>query len=411
MPAGPLSVDEAIAAVLAEVAPLPAVRVPLAEALGGVLAETITAPFPLPQWTNAAMDGYAVRAEDVRGATRGQPVTLPVVARVAAGDDRPRPLMAGEAMRIFTGGRVPPGADSVVRQEDSDRGATRVTIFADRDAGRHVRYVGSDLAAGGEALPRGCLIGPGELGLLAALAITEPMVHRRPRVAIISTGDELASLNDPVPIRTGERLADSNTPALVALTTRAGAEAIALGPVRDDPAALAATISGATDADMVITVGGVSVGDHDHVPAVIASLGARLLFRRVRLRPGGPTTAAVLPDGRFWLALPGNPVSAMVTFTLFARPAIRRMAGEDAPLRAEFSVTLTTPVERNPTLETCFRAAQLGLSADGIPQLAPTGPGGSALLTTMRGAEWLVRVAAGGGEVPAGTILPAVGFP
>ncbi len=411
MAPGPLSVDEAIAAILAEVAPLPAVSVSLAAALGGVLAEPVIAPFPLPQWTNAAMDGYAVRAADVRGPTREQPVTLPVVARVAAGDAPPQALEGGEAMRIFTGGRVPPGADSVIRQEDSDRGASVVTIFADRDAGRHVRYVGSDVAAGGEALPGGCLVGPGELGLLAALAITEPRVHRRPRVAIISTGDELAPLDDPGPIRAGERLADSNTLALVALTNLAGAEAIALGPVRDDPAALADTISGATDADMLITVGGVSVGDHDHVPAVIASLGARLLFRRVRLRPGGPTTAAVLPDGRFWLALPGNPVSAMVTFTLFARPAIRRMAGEREPLRPEFAVTLDTTVQRDPTLETCFRAALLGISAAGIPRLAPTGPGGSALLTTMRGAEWLVRVAAGSGAVPAGTILPAVGFP
>ncbi|MDX2262847.1 MAG: molybdopterin molybdotransferase MoeA [Gemmatimonadales bacterium] len=411
MPSEPLGVDQAIAAILAELTPRPAAAVPLAECLGLVLAEDVVAPFNLPRWTNAAMDGYAVRADDVRGASVSQPVTLPVVAQLAAGGTAPRALRAGEAMRIFTGAPVPAGADSVIRQEDSDRGALVVSLTSDRDAGRNVRREGSDLAAGSVAFARGTAVGPGEIALLASLAVTEPVVHPRPRVAIISTGDEIAPLDDVARIRSGERIADSNTPALTALTLLAGGVPSALGPVRDDADALADTIRHAPPTDLVVTVGGVSVGDHDHVPAVIAMLGGRLLFRRVRLRPGGPTTAARLPDGRLWIALPGNPVSAMVTFTLFVRPAIRRLSGMAQPVPPPPLVRLAEPVERHPTLDLFLRAVRSGGATDGVVTVRATGPVGSALMTSMRDAEVLVWVAAGPGGLPAGTILPAVTFP
>lgn len=411
MPSEPLGVDQAIAAILAELTPRPAAAVALAECLGLVLAEDVVAPFNLPRWTNAAMDGYAVRADDVRGASVSQPVTLPVVAQLAAGGTAPRALRAGEAMRIFTGAPVPEGADSVIRQEDSDRGALVVTLTSDRDAGRNVRREGSDLAAGSVAFARGTVVGPGEIALLASLAVTDPVVHPRPRVAIISTGDEIAPLDDVARIRSGERIADSNTPALTALTLLAGGVPSALGPVRDDADALADTIRHAPATELVITVGGVSVGDHDHVPAVIAMLGGRLLFRRVRLRPGGPTTAARLPDGRLWIALPGNPVSAMVTFTLFVRPAIRLLSGMAQPVPPPPLVRLAEPVERHPTLDLFLRAVRSGEARDGVVTVRATGPVGSALMTSMRDAEVLVWVAAGPGGLPAGTILPAVTFP
>lgn len=411
MAAARLSVDGAVAAILAEVAPLPALHVPLAEALGGVLAEDIIAPFALPQWTNAAMDGYAVHGDDVRGARADHSITLPVVAHIAAGATPPRPLARGEAMRIFTGGPVPDGADTIIRQEDSDRGAESVRIHDDRDVGRHVRRAGSDVAAGRLVLPRGHDVGPGEISLLAALAITAPPLHRRPFVAIVSSGDELASLDDPTPVRAGTRLADSNTPTLSALTHLAGGTPLPLGPVPDDPDALIATIGHASSADLLVTVGGVSVGDHDHVPAVLERLGARLLFRRVLLRPGGPTTAARLADGRLWIALPGNPVSAMVTFTLFVRPAIRRLLGDAAPVRPMLPVSLADPVERDRVLDLYFRASRADAGGGVPPLLRSTGPVGSALMTTMRGAEYLVQVPAGDGAVPAGTILRAIAFP
>ncbi len=408
---GPLSVDEAIAALLSELVPLTVEPRALHAALGAVLAEPIVAPFPLPRWTNAAMDGYAARADDVRGATPERPATLTVVAHLAAGAPMPRPLAPGEAMRIFTGAPVPEGADSVIRQEDSDLGTKTVQIRSDRDAGRHVRRTGSDLAAGSDALPGGTVIGPGVIALLASLGVAHPRVHRTPRIAIISTGDELTPLDDAARIASGERLADSNTPALVALTTLAGGEAIALGPVRDDPEALAATIQGATTADVIITVGGVSVGDHDHVPAVITMLAGDVLFRRIRLRPGGPTTAARLPDGRLWLALPGNPVSALVTFTLFARPVIRRLAGDPSPVRRTTAVRMADAITPDPSLELCLRGAWSGGAEDGVVTAHTTGPAGSAMMTSLRGAELLVRVPAGSAVLAPGTILDAMPFP
>jgi|CXWL01.1.fsa_nt_gi molybdopterin molybdotransferase len=411
MPAARLSVDDAVAAILAEAAPLPGVHVPLADALGGVLAEDIVAPFALPQWTNAAMDGYAVHGDDVRDATIDHPITLPVIAHIAAGAAAPGPLARGETMRIFTGGPVPDGADTIIRQEDSDCGAETVRIHDARDVGRHVRRAGSDVAAGRVVLPRGHDVGPGEISLLAALAITAPLLHRQPFVAIVSSGDELASLDDPAPVRAGTRLADSNTPTLSALTHLAGGTPLPLGPVPDDPDALVAAIGHAASADLLVTVGGVSVGDHDHVPAVLERLGARLLFRRVLLRPGGPTTAARLADGRLWIALPGNPVSAMVTFTLFVRPAIRRLLGDSAPLRPVVPVRLVDPIERDLVLDLYLRASRGGASDSGMPLLRATGPVGSALLTTMRGAEFLVRVPAGRGAVAAETPLEAISFP
>lgn len=411
MPSEPLGVDDAIAAILAELAPGPASPEALADSVGQVLATDVVAPFNLPRWTNAAMDGYAVRADEVRGASAVQPVLLPVVATLAAGDQPPRPLRAGEAMRIFTGAPVPAGADSVIRQEDSDRGAEVVAFTNDRDVGRHVRVAGSDVAAHSVALTRGTVIGPGEIALLASLAVTHPVVHARPRVAIISTGDELAPLDDVARIQSGERIADSNTPALTALTLLAGGMPRGLGPVRDDAETLAATIRDAPPSELVVTVGGVSVGDHDHVPAVIAMLGGQLLFRRIRLRPGGPTTAARLPDGRLWIALPGNPVSAMVTFTLFVRPAIRQLMGMADPVPPPPLVRLAESVERHPTLDLFLRAVRTGGVADGVVTVRATGPVGSALMTSMRRAEVLVRVAAGQGALPAGTVLPGVAFP
>jgi molybdopterin molybdotransferase len=410
-PSGAVSVEEAIASILAALTPRPAIAVPLAESLGRVLADDVVAPFDLPRWTNAAMDGYAVHGADVRGATAAEPRLLPVVAQLPAGGRAPRALQRGEAMRIFTGAPVPEGADSVIRQEDSDRGVSVVSFLHDRDIGRNVRRQGSDVQSGSVALTRGTVIGAGEIALLASLAVTQPVVHPPPRVAIISTGDELAALDDLPRIASGDRIADSNTPALTALTALAGGVSTALGPVRDDADALAATIRNAPPSDLVVTVGGVSVGDHDHVPAVIGMLGGALLFRRVRLRPGGPTTAARLPDGRLWIALPGNPVSAMVTFTLFVRPAIRRLAGMAEPVPSPPEVRLAEPVERHPTLDLFLRAIRTGATGDGVVTVRATGPVGSALMTSMRGAEVLVRVAAGEGGLPAGTTLPAVAFP
>lgn len=411
MSSPPVTVDEAIRRLLAQLVPLPAIPTPLTDALGRVLGDTLRAPFPLPQWTNAAMDGYAVRGDDVRGASGADPVLLPVVGEIPAGSVTTARLEAGEAMRIFTGGRVPDGADSVIRQEDSDRGTPRVAITSDRDVGRNVRMAGSDVAERAVVLTPGTRIGPAELSLLHALTLVNPPLHRQPRVAIISSGDEVARSGEVDLVRGGARLADSNSPTLAALVTLAGGIPRILGPVRDDPDALAAAVRGTGDVDLLLTVGGVSVGDHDHVPAVMARLDAEMLFRRVLLRPGGPTTAARLPDGRLWIALPGNPVSAMVTFTLFAHPVIRALCGEATPVPEPHPVRLGEEVARHATLELFVRVSALSTGSDGVTVVQPTGGVGSARMITMRGARYLARIPPGPGSVAPGTLVDAIPFP
>ena len=393
------SVAEAGRAIVASVAVQPHLRVPLADALGHVLAEDMMAPIPLPPWTNAAMDGFAVRADDVRGASTAVPVRLRVVDVVAAGDQLRHALQQGEAVRVYTGAPVPEGADSVIRQEDSDRGAVEVAITNDRDAGANLRPAGGDLARGALALAAGTVIGPHQLALLAALAVAHPLVVRRPRVGILAGGDELVTLDRREEILSGERLSDVNGPALLALVQQAGGVPVSLGLVRDDPVALRATVEAAQDVDLLITAGGVSVGDRDYVREVMAALGVRLVVQRVKIRPGGPTAFGVLPDGRGWLALPGNPVSAMVTFELFGRPAIRKMAGHAHVYRRMMRVVLDDAVRRDPVLDLYLRVVLTWPDDGGMPHARLTGPQGSGMLTSMAKADALLVVKAGNGAV------------
>ncbi|MES2125205.1 MAG: gephyrin-like molybdotransferase Glp [Gemmatimonadota bacterium] len=409
-PPGRLSVQEAANAIVAAVAVQPTLRIPLANAVGHVLAEDVTAAISLPPWTNAAMDGYAVRAADVKGATPTAPVTLRVVGVSAAGDSPTRGLLPGEAIRIYTGAPVPDGADSVVRQEDSDRGVDAVVVHDDRDAGMNLRGAGGDIARGAVALPAGAEVGPHQLALLAALGVAHPVVHRKPRVGILVSGDELVSLDQQEEILDGTRLSDVNGPALAALVHAAGGVPVALGIVRDDPDALTQRVMAAQDIDLLITAGGVSVGDHDYVHAVMARLYVSPLVQRVRLRPGGPTTFGVMPDGRGWLALPGNPVSAMVTFELFARPAIRKMAGQRVPQRRMIRVVVDDVVRRDAVLDQYLRVVLEYPVDGGLPRARLTGPQGSGMLTSVARADALLHVDAGTDGVARGTTLLAVPF-
>lgn len=344
------------------------------------------------------MDGYAVRAADVRGATATSPRSLRVVEVIAAGDAGRRPLQPGEAMRIFTGAPVPTGADSVIRQEDSDCGIDVVTIHNDRDADHNVRPAGGDLACGALALAVGTVVGPHQLALLAALGVAHPLVHRRPRVGILSGGDEVVSLDRREEILSGERLSDVNGPALAALVEQAGGVAVSLGLVADDPAAWQARIEAARDVDLIVTAGGVSVGDRDYVRDVMHSLGVTPVVQRVRIRPGGPTAFGVMPDGRGWLALPGNPVSAMVTFELFGRPAIRRMAGHAHVYRRMIRVVLDDVVQHDPVLDQYLRVTLTWPEDGGMPHARLTGQQGSGMLSSMAKADGLVIIEAGKGE-------------
>jgi molybdopterin molybdotransferase len=400
-----LSAREAATLILRHIEPQPELRVPLDDAIGSVLAQDIVSPINIPFYTNSAMDGYAARADDVRGASAEHPVRLQVVERIPAGAFPTRAIGPGECTRIFTGAPLPEGADSVIRQEDTDLGADVVSITNGRDAGINFRLAGEDIRAGDTVLQVGHALGAAELGVLASLAVAHPLVYRRPRIAILGSGDEIADVDQPEEILSGRKVASSNTHTLMALVRLAGGEPVNLGIARDTPASLRAHQAPALDCDMLITSAGISVGEHDHLRAVLEALGTDLKFWRLRMRPGAPVGFGMLGEIP-WLGLPGNPVSTMVTFELFARPAIRRMCGHALPFRRGIEVCVAEPVSLRPRLQHFLRA--IVSEGDGMPSVRLTGPQGSGILTSMIRANALLVIPEGQHETPPGTIAIAL---
>jgi molybdopterin molybdotransferase len=313
------SVEEALEDVLGAVPVLGAESVHLLEARGRVLAEHVASDRALPPWDNSEMDGYALRSED----TVSPPCTLVLQGEVAAGHLAAAPLEPGRAYRIFTGAPLPPGADAVVKQEDVTADPRGVHLRAAVRPGQHVRVRGSDVAPGDRVLDAGVPIDAGAIGLCAALGRTLVSVRRRATVAIVSTGDEL--IESDCPPGPGQ-IVNSNSLALAALVAEVGAIPVRLGIAPDDRAAIARHLEGARFADVLLTVGGVSVGDHDFTRDVLAELGCELRFWKVNMKPGKPLAFGRW-EGRPVFGLPGNPASAMVTFELFVRPALRKMMG------------------------------------------------------------------------------------
>lgn len=401
-----LTATEAVRRILAKVVSQPAVTVPLDDALGLVLAEDVTSPLDLPPHANSAMDGYACRAADVRGASQERPVRLRVVEQIAAGAFPTRPIGVGECARIFTGAPVPTGADTVVRQEDTDLGTDEVLVQHDRDAAHNIRPAGEDLRRHTLALAAGTVLGPAHLGVLASMAVARPRVHRRPRIGLLSSGDELADVHERDAILTGRKIASSNSHSLAAQVRLAGAVPVMLGVASDTPDSLRAHIARAADCDLLVTSAGISVGDHDHVRGVMTDLGAEMDFWRLRMRPGAPVGFGLL-GAMPWIGLPGNPVSAMVTFELFVRPAIRRMLGHQQPFRRATQVRVAEPISLKPTLQHFLRVV-LDTAPDGIDTARLTGGQGSGLLTSVMRADALLIVPEGQHETPSGTMLPAL---
>src|SRR5262245_12004271 len=247
-----LAPTDAARIILAAVRPQPALRVPLDDALDSVLAEDIVSPLDVPAWANSAMDGYAARAADVRGASQGAPVRLRVAEEVPAGHFPSRSIGSGECTRVFTGAPVPRGADTPVRQEDTAVGRETVPLFNDRGAGANVREAGEDIEKGSTVLTAGTALGPAQLGILASLAAAHPLVYRRPRVAILASGDEIADVDQPEEILSGRKVASSNTHTLVALVRRAGAEPVNLGIARDTPESLREHLHRQAECDLII---------------------------------------------------------------------------------------------------------------------------------------------------------------
>lgn len=298
---------------------------PLSEALGCVLAAPVTANEPVPPWPNSAMDGYAVRSADVEAASATTPVMLPVVATVAAGAAADTEVGAGQAVRIMTGAPMPPGADAVVMVERTRGGpdATVVEVLEAVAAQRNVRAEGSDIARGQVVVQGGTLLGPAHLGVLASVNVRRPVVIPRPRLGVISTGDEL--VDDDRPLEPGQ-IRESNRPMLVALARTFGVDAVDLGTVADDRDALtAALVDAAATCDAVATSGGVSMGDFDLVKVVLGEL-AEMRWMQIAIRPAKPFAFGVL-DGTPVFGLPGNPVSSMVSLALLGVPGLRRLGG------------------------------------------------------------------------------------
>jgi molybdopterin molybdotransferase len=389
--------------VLAETRPLPSERVELAAALGRVLAVDVTSDVDLPPFDASAMDGFAVEA--------GPAAELTVVGESRAGRPAERPVRAGEAMRISTGAAVPDGAEAVVPIESTqaagrpavgvegsvDPGAPERVRVPTRAPGDHIRRAGEDVRAAETVLRAGTRLGPAEVAVLASLGRSEVPCGARPRVIVLVTGDELVAPG--APLGPGQ-VRDANAYSLAAQAERAGARVVRRDLVGDDlDATVTALAAALEDADVVCVSGGVSVGAHDHVRPALARLSVEQRFWGVALKPGKPTWFG-LRGPTLVFGLPGNPVSAMVTFQLFARPALERLAGASAPSSARGSAVLDELVRRNPRRDQAVRC-QLETHPDGW-HVRPTGPQGSHVLTSMLHADALALVPAGDGELPAG---------
>jgi molybdopterin molybdotransferase len=390
-----IEIERARDLVLERAAVLEAERVPLHAALGRVLDEDAVSEEPVPGFDNSAMDGFAVRALDTAGAGPGSPVALRDAGESRAGHPAGSALRQGEAIRISTGAPVPVGADAVVRVEDTRCEDGRVLVEAEVVAGRDIRRAGEDIGAGEGVLRRGTRIGPAELGVLASLGLSSVRCHLRPRVRVLTTGDELIEPGEEMPPG-GVR--NSNAYAIPALAERAGAEVVGVDRVPDDPEATREAIAASLDADVVVICGGVSVGEHDHVKRALAELGVEEAFWGIALKPGKPTWFGSRGDTLVF-GLPGNPVSAMVTFLLLARTALAVLGG-GSPERHQTTARLARDYEKRPGRAHAVRCG-LELRGDGW-HARPTGKQGSHILTSMLGADCLAMIPTGAASLRAG---------
>jgi len=400
-----ISVEQALEKILAYVDILEEEESPILDCLGQVLAEDIYSSIDVPPLDNTAMDGYAVQSRDTRGASKDSPKFLSVIGMVAAGSISECELKPGTAIRIMTGAPIPKGADSVVQFENTDELTrresatgqqlpTEIGILCEAEAGLNIRRAGEDITKGSIVLSKGTVIRPSEVGVLASLGHSRVKVIRRPVVAILATGDELVALNQPLPLG---KIYNSNTYSVAALVLRYGGTPRILGIALDSEDSVVAKLRQGLDADMLITTGGVSAGDYDVVKDILAKKG-EIAFWTVRMKPGKPLAFGTIKGSSKagivrnipHLGLPGNPVSSMVTFELFVRPAILKMMGKKNLAKSTIEAVLEDSVVNSDGRRILARAVVK--ERDGKYFARLTGPQGSGILTSMSLANGLVII-------------------
>jgi len=409
-----LSYEEALARVLGHASVMESEVVAFEDAIGRAVARDLRAPRALPEHDNSAMDGYAVRSDDIAGATAKSAVKLSVLGEALPGSPWTGVLSAKSAIRIMTGAAVPRGADSVVRVEHTDGGVDVVRVNTDADGHRNVRPAGEDMREGDVVVPRGTTLSPGHVAVLTSTGHLDVPVTRVPEVALLSTGDELLSVaslraTGPDPgaraALWADRVVDSNTPMLRACTEEAGGHARVVGIARDDRDSLHEGLDAVGLAELLVTTGGASMGTHDLLKRVMDERGFRQDFWRVRIRPGSPVSLGFLPrEGGAGplpvFGLPGNPASAFVTFELFVRPYLRALAGHARLHRQVVRATAAHAIRGPRDLTVFLRATLTG--APGAPVATLTGPQSSGLVSSLGQADGLTRLDEGTDLIEAG---------
>lgn len=399
------TVADASRSVLATIRRLEVEDVPLADCVGRVLARDIVARASMPPWDNSSMDGYAVRSSDIASATIESPVRLVVAGDIPAGGFATRELSTGEAMRIMTGAPVPQGADSVVRIEDTDRGMDTVSVRVPGAVGRNIRGAGEDFRKGITALAAGTALEAAHVGVLASLGHSAVPAFRAPRVAIISSGDELTEISGYDEVIAGKKIVSSNNYTLAALVREAGAIPIDLGIAKDSVESLREKFEQARGSDLIITSAGVSVGEKDFTRDAVDQLGGEQIFWRVKMRPGAPLAFGKVNEIP-WLGLSGNPVSAMVSFILFAKPAIRKMMGHSLLFPSMITARAEEKIETSAPLTHFLRAVLTQTDAGYTARLS--GSQSSGVMTALALANALLVVPENVRCIPEGGTVQAI---
>jgi molybdopterin molybdotransferase len=397
-----ISVEEALSRLLAPLEKLPPEQVSIVDGLGRVLAEDVAARRTQPPFAVSAMDGYAVRADDVAAV----PVELRIVAEVPAGAGFGGDVGPGEAARIFTGAPLPEGTDTIVIQEDTRRDGDRVRVLEGAARGRYVRREGLDFAEGDVLLRAGRRLTARDIGLLAAMNRPWLFVHRRPRIGILSTGDEIVMPGDPIG---PHQIVSSNSLALSAFVAACGGVPVSVGNAPDDPEALRQIAAATRGVDLLVTTGGASVGDHDLVRDVLGADGLELDFWQIAMRPGKPLMVGSY-RGTPMVGLPGNPVSTLVCALLFLRPALERMSGASSSEEAAPTARLGTALPKNDRRQDYLRS-RLARAPDGVLEVFPFEVQDSSMMRLLSAAGCLVVRPPNAPAIAAGATVPIVEFP